>query len=300
MTDLALGMLLPYGEGLITSGSFVRDFAMTAEAAGVESLWSVEHVVVADDYEPNYPYSASGRMPSGGGVMPMPDPLELLAFIAGVTDRIVLGTSVVVAPLHSPVVLAKRAATIDRLSGGRLQLGLGIGWQREEYAAVGAPFSGRGKRLDECIGAMRALWRDEPATFLGKTVSFEKMHSLPRPGAGAIPIILGGNSEPAIDRVARVGDGWFPYTVGPDELAAGAAQVAKIAEASGRDPSDITITVWPGSADHARDFDIEWLRSFVAAGARRLVVRPPIAKADDLAALPEWVERYQSDVLSRL
>ena len=130
MTDVALGMLLPYADGLITSGSFLRDFAAAAETAGVESLWSVEHVVVADDYEPRYPYSSSGRMPTVSGVLPMPDPLELLAFIAGVTDRMVLGTSVVVAPLHSPVVLAKRAATIDRLSGGRLQLGLGIGWQR--------------------------------------------------------------------------------------------------------------------------------------------------------------------------
>src|SRR5688572_965285 len=214
MTDIALGMLLPYADGLITSGSFLRDFAAAAEEAGVESLWSVEHVVVADDYEPRYPYSSNGRMPTVSGVLPMPDPLELLAFIAGVTDRMVLGTSVVVAPLHSPVVLAKRAAAIDRLSSGRLQLGLGIGWQREEYAAVGAAFTGRGQRLDECIGAMRALWRDEPATFVGETVSFEKVHCLPRPEAGTIPIVLGGNSTPAIERAARVGDGWFPYTVG--------------------------------------------------------------------------------------
>src|SRR5205809_2344789 len=158
MVDVPLGMLLPYADGLITSPSFVREFAVAAEEAGIESLWSVEHVVVAEDYEPRYPYSANGRMPTMSGVVPMPDPLELLAFIAAVTERVRLGTSVVVAPLHSPVVLAKRAATVDRLSAGRLMLGLGIGWQKEEYAAVGAPFAGRGTRLDECIGAMRELW----------------------------------------------------------------------------------------------------------------------------------------------
>ena len=192
MTDVALGMLLPYADGLITSGSFLRDFAATAEAAGIESLWSVEHVVVADDYEPRYPYSPSGRMPAAPGMMPMPDPLELLAFIAAV------------------------------------------------------------------------------------------------------------NSAPAITRAARVGDGWFPYTVSPDELATGAAELAKEAEASGRKPRDIAITVWPGSADPSRELDVDWVRGFVEAGASRLVVRPPIGKAGDLAKLPAFVERYQSDVLSRL
>src|SRR4051812_2889564 len=97
MTDVMLGMLLPYADGLITSPSFVREFAVAAEEAGVESLWSVEHVIVAEDYEPLYPYSANGQMPTISGVVPMPDPLELLAFMAAVTERIRLGTSVVVA-----------------------------------------------------------------------------------------------------------------------------------------------------------------------------------------------------------
>ena len=126
-----------------------------------------------------------------------------------------LGTCVVVAPLHSPAVLAKRAATLDLLSGGRFMLGLGIGWQREEYAAVGVPFEGRGERLEECIGAMRALWTDDPATYQGRTVSFRDVHLTLRPTAGR------GADHPGWQFRARDSPGrparrwWFPYTIGP-------------------------------------------------------------------------------------
>ena len=181
-----LGMLLPFGPGLVSS-PLLREFASILETEGVESVWAVEHVVVADAYEPNYPYSADGRMPSAPGVVPMPDPLEVLAHLAATTEHLRLGTCVVVAPLHSPAILAKRTATLDLLSGGRLLLGLGIGWQREEYAAVGVPFEGRGQRLEECVGAMRALWADHPATYEGKSVSFTDVHLTlaphERPGA---------------------------------------------------------------------------------------------------------------------
>ncbi|MCU1485774.1 MAG: class F420-dependent oxidoreductase [Actinomycetia bacterium] len=299
MGDVSLGMLLPFVDGLITSGPFVRDFATTIEAAGVDSVWAVEHVVVAEDYEPGYPYSADGRMPSAAGSVPMPDPLEVLSFIAGATDHLLLGTAVVVAPLHSPVVLAKRAATLDTLSGGRLLLGLGIGWQREEYAAVGAPFDRRGLRLEEGIGAMRALWRDRPASYAGETVSFGRLHSLPQPAAGRVPIVLGGNSDAAVDRAGRLADGWFPYTIGPDDLAVQAARLAAAATAAGRRPGDVPITVWPGSNDPARELDVDWVRRFVDAGATRLVVRPRVTTAD-LAAVPTFVERYREDVLARL
>jgi probable F420-dependent oxidoreductase len=300
MGDVSLGMLLPFVDGLVTSGPFVRDFAATIEAAGVDSVWAVEHVVVAEDYQPGYPYSADGRMPSAAGSVPMPDPLEVLSFIAGATERLLLGTAVVVAPLHSPVVLAKRAATLDTLSGGRLLLGLGIGWQREEYAAVGAAFDRRGLRLEEGIGAMRALWRDRPASYAGETVSFERLHSLPQPVAGRVPIVLGGNSDAAVDRAGRLADGWFPYTIGPDDLAVQAERLAAAATAAGRQPEDVPITVWPGSNDPTRELEVDWVRRFVDAGATRLVVRPRVTTAADLAAVPSFVARYREDVLARL
>ncbi len=225
-----LAVIAPYGDGLITSAGFLRDFAGTIEEGGVDSVWTVEHVIVADAYDPKYPYSSDGRMPSAAGVVPMPDPLELLAFFAALTTRLRFGTAVVVAPLHSPAVLAKRAATLDRLSDGRFMLGLGIGWQREEYAAVGAAFSQRGARLEESIGAMRALWADSPATFEGRFTSFRAVHSEPHPINGTVPIVLGGNTDAAVTRAARVADGWFPYAISADEF----AQQADVFRAVGR------------------------------------------------------------------
>jgi probable F420-dependent oxidoreductase len=290
---LKLGMLLPFGSGLVSS-PLLRAFADVLESEGVESVWAVEHVVVAASYEPNYPYSADGRMPSAPGAVPMPDPLEVLAHLAATTERLMLGTCVVVAPLHSPAVLAKRAATLDLLSEGRFLLGLGIGWQREEYAAVGVPFERRGERLEECVGAMRALWTDDPATYEGRTVSFRDVHLTLRPRAGRVPIILGGNSEPAIRRAGRLADGWFPYTIGPDELARGADVLRESAEAAGRSAGDVEITVWPGSADPRRELDATWMRRYLEAGATRIITRPQVTKPADLQRLSEQIRRFRS------
>ena len=122
-------------------------------------------------------------------------------------------TAVVVAPLHSAAVLAKRAATVDRLSGGRMLLGLGIGWQEAEYAAVGASFEHKGDRLEEIVGAMRELWAGDAATYHGRFVDFDEVACLPRPASGRIPIHLAGNADRAVKRAARIADGWFPYAI---------------------------------------------------------------------------------------
>jgi probable F420-dependent oxidoreductase len=291
-----LGLLFPYREGLITSPSFLRSFLATAESVGVESVWAVEHVVVADAYEPRYPYSPDGRMPSGPGVVPMPDPLELLAFAAAVTTRINLGTAVVVAPLHSPAVLAKRAATLDRLSEGRFRLGLGIGWQVEEYAAVGAAFDHRGDRLEDGIAAMRALWAEAPASYQGAFTAFERVHLAPRPVADAIPVVLGGNSAPAIERAGRVADGWFPYTISPEEFAAGVAAVRTAAREAGRREDAVETTVWPGSYDPARREDALLACAYLAAGADRLVLRPKLSGDNPFETLSRQVSRYLADI----
>ncbi len=295
-----LGVLLPFVDALITSGPFLRDFAGTVEESGAESVWSVEHVVIADDYEPRYPYSADGKMLSPPGTYPIPDPLELLAFVAAASERLQLGTAVVVAPLHSPAVLAKRAATIDRLSGGRMVLGLGIGWQREEYEAVGVPFRDRGRRLEECIAAMRVLWAGGPASFEGTYVAFDRVHPMLTPLRGSIPIVLGGSSEPAAERAGRLADGWFPFTIGPDEFAERADVVRAAALAAGRDERDVEITVWPGSFDPRSEEDVKWVRTYVDAGATRLVVRARISGTDGLSAVREQLTRYRDEVLAGL
>ncbi|MGF6880780.1 putative F420-dependent oxidoreductase [Nocardia sp. GAS34] len=303
---IRIGMLLPYVEGLVTSGGFLRDLAGTLEECGVESLWTVEHVVVADGYEARYPYSADGRMPGPEHGVPMTDPLETIAFMAGATEALRFGTAMVVAPLHSPVVLAKRAATIALHSADRLLLGLGIGWQQEEYAAVGAPFRQRGARLEESIEAMRALWRDAPAAYHGEHYSFDPLFCEPRPASGRVPIVLGGNSEPAVRRAGRIGDGWFPYTITPEGFAEGADLVRTEAAAAGRDDGAVELTAWPGSCDPTREFDADFVRGYTDAGATRLVIYPPMYGPESLlgpaglTGLPAYVDRFREQVVSTL
>ena len=298
--SVRFGVLFPFVDGLVNSGPFLRRFLATVEECGADSVWAVEHVIVADDYQPRYPYSADGRMPSAPGVTPMPDPLELLAFAAGVTDRLLLCTGVVVAPLHSPVLLAKRVATVDALSGGRMVLGLGIGWQREEYDALGAPFSDRGARLEEGIGVMRALWAGGPASFRGRFTTFDRVHLSPGPERGTVPIVLGGNSPPALERAARVADGWLPYTLGPAEFAAGAERLRAATVAAGRPAGAVEITAWPGSADHRREFEVDWVRGYLEGGASRLLLNPRIRTPDQLDAVADQLTRYRTEVLDRL
>ncbi|MFE3190447.1 LLM class F420-dependent oxidoreductase [Nocardia sp. NPDC059240] len=300
---MRIGMLMPYLDGLVTDGGFLREFAAAAEECGLDSIWTVEHVVVAENYEPLYPYSPDGKMPGGDLGVPMTDPLETLAFLAAASSTLKLGTAMVVAPLHSPVVLAKRAATLDRLSGGRVLLGLGIGWQKEEYAAIGVPFEERGARLDDCIGAMRALWTQAPASFSGKHVSFERQNCLPQPER-SIPIVLGGNSAPAVRRAAKVGDGWFPYTISSEDFARGADKIREIGAAAGRSEDAVEMTIWPGSFDFTREFDIDYVRPYVAAGASRLVLAPPMFGPESLLNgvenLAVYVDRYRNDVEAKL
>ena len=159
---MKLGYLPPMAKGVTTDPGYVIPLVEMLEEAGVESVWTVEHVIVASDYEPLYPYSEDGRMPAGPDTQ-MPDPLEWLAFAAARTDRLRLGTSVLIASQHSAVILAKRVATLDALSGGRLTLGVGIGWQKEEYEAIGVPIgiaagaSTNASRACDCSGPR--IWR---------------------------------------------------------------------------------------------------------------------------------------------
>jgi probable F420-dependent oxidoreductase len=296
VTGVRIGVMFPFVPAALSSPAFVRDVGVALEDSGAESVWTAEHVVFASDYEPAYPYSADGRMAREPSAITMPDPLEMLAFLAACTERLILGTCVVVAPLHSAAVLAKRAATIACLSSGRLRLGLGIGWQREEYAAVGVSFTQRGARLEECIGAMRALWRDDPATFEGEHVGFRKVHAGVRPPNGSVPIILGGNSTAAVTRAGRMADGWFPFTLTPDDFTAGTERLRRAASDAGRHAHEVEITAWPGSCDPTRDLDPSWIRQYLDAGATRLVIATNVTGADDLYRIPKRVEAFRAVV----
>src|SRR5690349_23971261 len=180
-----------------------------AEAAGFDSVITVDHVVFPHKYTSVYPYAPGGRLPGGPGGA-LPDPLIWMAMMAAVTTRLRFMTGVIILPLRNPMVLAKQVATLDHMSGGRIELGIGVGWLKEEFEALGIPFEKRGKRTDEYVAAMRALWAKDGASFSGEFVNFHDVSSNPKPVRGSVPIVIGGHSEAAAKRAGRLGNGFFP------------------------------------------------------------------------------------------
>jgi probable F420-dependent oxidoreductase len=228
----------PYG----TSLEAARALGAGAEAAGVESLWTVEHVVVPKGYESTYPYDPSGRMP-GGEDLPIPDPLIWLSHVSAVTTTVKLATGILILPQRNPLVVAKECATLDQLSGGRLILGVGAGWLQEEFDALDVPFSDRGRRLDDYIGALRAAWGEQPASYDGDFAKFGDLYSAPQPVEGRVPIVIGGHSDAAARRAGRIGDGFFPGRGADDRLVHLLGVMRQAAEEAGRDPADIEVTI---------------------------------------------------------
>jgi probable F420-dependent oxidoreductase len=187
--------------------------AAASESCGFATLWAGEHVVMVDRSSSRYPYAEDGRI----AVSPTADwndPMVSLSFAAASTETIRVATGVLLLPEHNPVVLAKQAATLDQLSGGRLTLGVGIGWSREEFDALGVPFARRAARTAEYVAAMRTLWREDVASFDGEFVKFDAVRVNPKPvGDRRVPVMLGGNSDPALRRVAAWGDGWYGFNL---------------------------------------------------------------------------------------
>jgi probable F420-dependent oxidoreductase len=297
--EVRVGLLPPFNRNTVCDPGYVRALAVAAEEAGADSIWAVEHILVAEDYEPRYPYSADGRMP-GRPETVMPDPLQLLALFGAATSRIRLGTSVLIAPQHPAAVLAKTVATLDVLTGGRVELGVGSGWQIEEYRAIGIPYETRGRRLDETIDALRALWGPGPSSYHGELISFDRVHSTPKPAQeGGVPIVIGGSGAVAARRVGRRGDGWFPYVVSPDDVASGLATIRETAAAAGRDPSRISVTVWPGSWDFATGTTPEVLAAYAALGVDRIVVSAAEAGSDDVDAIAARIRAVRATLAER-
>ena len=187
--------------------------AAASETCGFATLWAGEHVVMVDRSSSRYPYAKDGRI-AVPAAADWNDPMISLSFAAATTETIGIATGVLLLPEHNPVVMAKQAATLDQLSGGRLTLGVGIGWSRDEFDALGVPFARRAARTAEYAAAMRTLWRNEVASFDGEFVTFDAVRVNPKPVVdGRVPIMLGGNSDPALRRVAAWGDGWYGFNL---------------------------------------------------------------------------------------
>jgi probable F420-dependent oxidoreductase len=297
---MKLGVIPLCEKAVTTDPVWVEQCVRLLEDSGVESVWMPEHVIMAEDYEPLYEYSDDGRAPVAPTTM-MPDPLHWLTFAAAHSDSLCLGTGVLVGPQHSAAILAKRLATLDALSGGRLLTGIGIGWQKEEYQACGVPYAQRGRRLDEMLDAMRTLWRDDPATFSGEFTSFKQVYCDTKPSRpGGVPFLIGGSSEAAARRAGTRGDGYFPYTISPADLATRMETVRASAEACGRDPGTLSLTVWPHSYRPGGTFDLELVRDYAALGTDRLIVAAFESGEHDLDSLRRLVCDYQDRIIARL
>jgi probable F420-dependent oxidoreductase len=229
-------VIAPVAASVTADPGWMSTFARHVEACGFESIVVVEHTVLMTQYTSAYPYDVSGRVELPADCV-VPDPLDLLTFLAAHTERLGLATGVLVLPNHHPVVLAKRVATVDALSGGRIRLCVGVGWLKEEIGACGTDFSSRGRRADEQLEVMRLLWADHPdeASFHGEFFHFNHAMCYPKP-AGGVPIHIGGHSRAAARRAGRLGDGFQPLGPVGSELADLVALMRAEATQFGRDP----------------------------------------------------------------
>jgi probable F420-dependent oxidoreductase len=221
----------------------IDEVARCAEMAGLATLWAGEHVVMVSESDSRYPYSDDGRIaiPADADWL---DPLVALSFAAAATSRIRLATGILLLAEHNPVLLAKQTASIDVLCGGRLSLGIGVGWSAEEFAALGVPFAGRGRRVDEYIAVLRTIWRDSVASFHGEHVTFEAIHVNPKPvNDRRIPIVVGGNGDSALRRAAALGDGWYGFYLGVDETLERLATLQRLCAERGRERRSVRTSV---------------------------------------------------------
>lgn len=258
---------LGFAASVGTQPDTALEFCRVAEAVGFESVWGGEHVVLPDTIGSRYPYTADGKIPAQPDTE-IPDPLIWLAYVAAAAPTLRLGTCILILPQRNPLVLAKEVATLDRLSGGRVELGIGIGWMREEFDALGVSWPRRGARNDEYVAALRALWAGPHAEFHGEFVDFLPVTCSPRPTQANVPIVVGGDTPAAIDRAARLADGWFPGEGDVEKLAELLGRLDEALAAHGRTRADVAVTanLRPDRAD-----DVTIAR-YAELGVQRLMV----------------------------
>lgn len=247
---------------------YIRLLGELVDELGFHSLWAAEHVVLFDDYASQYPYSADGRIPAGGenGLL---EPFTTLGFLAAVTERVRLGTGICLVPQRNPVYTAKEAASIDYLSGGRLDFGVGVGWLAEEFRAVAEPFARRGARCRSYLEVIRKLWCDPISEHKDEFYELPACRQYPKPlQTPHPPIIFGGESDAALKRVADVGQGWYGFNLEPDAFASRLAQLDTLLAERDRSRSDVEISVSP----YLKPCDFDSLQRYRDAGADQVIL----------------------------
>jgi probable F420-dependent oxidoreductase len=284
----------------------IIDLACAADAAGIDRVVMSDHVVFGEDLEA---YADPAKGGSRGGKQPTgPDghwlePISTIAYLAGVTTQVRFGTNILIAALRRPVVLAKMAATIDVLSGGRLDLGVGVGWQREEYEAAGLSYERRGGLLDHTVEVCQLLWREQTARYDADGLTFDNIHQMPKPlQPGGVPIWVSGTvNARAMERLARFGSGWIPWGDDAEDIATGIAKMRAAVSELGRDPSDLGVVgnlMMVRDADGEADVDatMAGAPALVEAGVTdvRLYPNPPRDRAAATEYLADLVGRFRA------
>src|SRR5580700_4501573 len=278
------------GIGATVEPDLLRTVAVTAERLGFATLWAPEHVVLVQQYASKYPYS-DGSFP-GPPDIPIADPFTTLAYAAACTSTIRLGTGICLVPEHNPLVLAKTVATVDRLSGGRLIFGVGVGWLAEEFQALGIPFERRGARTREYIEIMRKLWSEPRSSHDGEFVTFESVTSYPKPvNPKGVPVWFGGESGPALRRVVEYGDGWIGFKVSPADAAAKVRRIEELLQANGRNRSDVYLAVSPYIDPITAD-DLKRYRDAGVEEVALLMRGRPQSEADIVVRLEQMAREF--------
>ncbi|MCU1401504.1 MAG: luxA 2 [Acidimicrobiales bacterium] len=269
----------------------VADVAVAAEELGFDSVWLGEHVIAPLHFESRYPIRSLSGADGFSAALPFFDPYVALAFIAARTSTLLLSLSVSVVPLHEPYHLARSIASIDQFSQGRFMLGIGAGWLREEFELVGRPWADRGRRLEETLSLLDALFNDQEPSFDGEYHSLPpaamepKPFTLPHP-----PYIFGGVSDVALRRAARYGDGWCGVNIRPDEVASVLARLRGHRQLCGRSelPFEVTVTM-PEDSDQVDD---ALVGAFTAAGVHRIVIRPWRRGREAVGGVQAFADRF--------
>lgn len=281
----------------------VLAFARRMEALGYDSLWASDHVVIPHRITSRYPYSPTGQFPLGPEV-PFLEPLTTLAVVAGVTQRVTLGTSILVLPHRNPVLAAKMAATLDHLSEGRLVLGVGVGWMREEIELLGGSYDRRGAWSDEALAVMRACWRQARTAHRGEFFSFDDIGVFPKPTRGDIPVLIGGHTPRALRRVVELGDGWHAAFITPEALKTDIGRLRDECARQKRPFDQLAISVRAGLSlrdaplrpdrkplQGSRDQVIADLRAYRDLGVESLLLEARYRDLDDMIGIYEAFAR---------
>jgi probable F420-dependent oxidoreductase len=260
-------------------GSWSMETAQLIEEIGYNSVWLPEHVVFFPSYASQYPYE-SGGAEEVHRTLGVHDPLVLASALAAATDTLRIGTYVMVVPQRNPIILGRQIASIDQLSRGRFELGCGVGWSEEEYAALDVPFERRGERMNEYLGIMRKLWaEDELTEHHGEFYDFPELYCFPKPAQKRLPIIVGGNSKATLDRIVKYGDGWAGYSRTHEDIRIFVDRLDAELEKAGRSRSELSLKVGrrsKGKTEKDWEDDLAYIEEAFKLGIDEVVVSPRI------------------------